>query len=474
MKSYLDELNIKNKSKIDTNLIIYQENFNNYVMYHKIKGLNENLGLEGVFRDKAHDLEKILSDLKLNKMQVLQLQLRRREKDYLLRGEEKYIDMVIDHISEIKKMTKQLNLSTKHVQNITTIADDYAKAFIEVTDVINQIEMQRSSLNNIQSELQAELNLYYTEITEKVDTVNDFLILFFIFSILGATFFSVQLSRGISKPIAILKKTSQKISGNDLTVRADIHTDDEIGELAIAFNTMLDKLEEAYNDIELAKNTLEERVSERTYALQKEIEERKVYEEKLKETFLRLSKVKTELSEALSKERELNELKSRFVSMVSHEYRTPLTVLQSSGFILKKFFEKGDEKAFDERIKKMEITINGMKRLLEDTLTLDKIESGKIDVEIEEVNLKDLVNYTLNSLEEVKKPGQNISFIHIEHDPIIQTDPNLLKHCLSNLTTNAIKYSPESSLIDVELNEFHQGYQLKVKNNGIGIPKQDQ
>src|SRR5436305_10271646 len=173
----------------------------------------------------------------------------------------------------------------------------------------------------------------------------------------------------------------------------------------------------------------------------------------LRETLAELEKSKEELSEALEAEKELGELKSRFVTMASHEFRTTLSIILSSAFLLEKYGDADNEK-IKKHIQRIKNAVGGMKSILEDFLSLGKLEEGSIKATLEKITAEECfaeIEDTIHEMEPALKPGQKINFNH-SGNYSVTIDKHLLKNILLNLISNAIKFSHESSLIDVSAN----------------------
>lgn len=189
-------------------------------------------------------------------------------------------------------------------------------------------------------------------------------------------------------------------------------------------------------------------------------------EEKVKERTL-------SLEEALEKEKELNELKSRFVSMASHEFRTPLSTILSSAYLVSKYVESEEQPKRDKHIQRIISSVNMLTDILNDFLSVGKIEEGKIQVRIFDVDIPETVSSLLNELFHILKKGQKINYKH-DGNNITLIDAALLKHILMNLVSNAIKFSPEGSTISVTTNVTQNEFVLSVKDEGVGISDEDQ
>jgi len=204
---------------------------------------------------------------------------------------------------------------------------------------------------------------------------------------------------------------------------------------------------------------LELQVKNRTLILEEAIEE--------------LEKTKMNLNISLEKEKELNELKSRFVSMASHEFRTPLATIQSSLSLVKKYGEIQDIEKQDKHISKIKSSINNLTDILNDFLSVSKLEEGKVENMSEEFNLKSFVTEIISEMQLITKDEQKIVYIHFGNE-IVKLDKKLLKNILFNLISNAIKFSDEGKIIDVSSEIKKSAVVISVKDHGIGIPKEDQ
>jgi PAS domain S-box-containing protein len=184
-------------------------------------------------------------------------------------------------------------------------------------------------------------------------------------------------------------------------------------------------------------------------------------------------KAETDLRIALEKEKELSELKSRFVSMASHEFRTPLSTVLSSAYLVSKYTEKEDHPKREKHVQRIVSSVNMLTDILNDFLSVGKIEEGKIQVRYSSFNLSQHLQQIVSELNGLLKKGQQISYQH-EGPLIAELDPSLLKHIIMNLLSNAIKFSPEDSTIGLRSRLTEQRLTLSVTDSGMGIPEEDQ
>ena len=185
-------------------------------------------------------------------------------------------------------------------------------------------------------------------------------------------------------------------------------------------------------------------------------------------------KIELKVQNALKKEQQLNELKSRFISMASHEFRTPLSAINTSAILIDKQNEPGKEEKREKYVGKIKKNVKNLVVILNDFLSLSKLEEGNITVHGE---LFDLIDFSKKLIEEIKittKVGQNIIFSSLESKVFIKLDPKLVRHILLNLLSNSIKYSPEDSQINFKIKENSTHVSIEIKDQGIGIPKEEQ
>jgi PAS domain S-box-containing protein len=184
-------------------------------------------------------------------------------------------------------------------------------------------------------------------------------------------------------------------------------------------------------------------------------------------------KLERSLLKTLEKEKELSSLKSRFISTASHEFRTPLSTILSSVFLLENYtgeqLQKESKKLFD-RIKR---SSREMMELLDEFLSTGKLEEGKINLSYKGLNLPQFMEEIFYEFDLIKKDGQTLRLEWIGDIKEVVTDHQMLKHVLMNLISNSIKYSPLGTtvLITVALDE--QSLIFKVRDQGIGIPAEE-
>lgn len=186
-----------------------------------------------------------------------------------------------------------------------------------------------------------------------------------------------------------------------------------------------------------------------------------------------LKESELQLHEALNKEKELGVLKSRFVSMASHEFRTPLSSILSSAELLGMYIEAGKLEKTGKNIKRIKSSVRNLTNILKDFLSLEKLEAGKIEVQNTEIELKDYLEELSEEIQPILRPDQEL-ILQFKDIPVIQTDPYLLKNILINLLSNGIKYSPKGEDVTLDISKTKEQFVFKVIDRGIGIPPEDQ
>jgi len=182
--------------------------------------------------------------------------------------------------------------------------------------------------------------------------------------------------------------------------------------------------------------------------------------------------IKDRLEENLETEKALNEMKSRFVSMASHEFRTPLTTINSSASLISKYHEKGQYEQTNKHVHRIKGAVANLTNILNDFLSLEKLESGKIQKQESAINIVEMLTELSDEMGGLIKKGQQIK-VSCTDTSEIYSDKNLLKNILLNLVSNALKYSPEDSLVGINCSVSNKMVQISVKDNGIGIPEKD-
>lgn len=183
--------------------------------------------------------------------------------------------------------------------------------------------------------------------------------------------------------------------------------------------------------------------------------------------------VERDIRKALTKEKELNELKTRFISMASHEFRTPLTTILASAESLEHYQSKWDDAKKRTVLQRIQSAAKHMTRLLNDVLTLGKAEAGKLEINPVQLNLPEFCTDLVEELQLSEGNQQRISLQLVDLCTEIWGDEKLLRHILVNLLSNALKYSPTNQVVQFHVSCCENQVTFQIQDQGIGIPPED-
>lgn len=218
------------------------------------------------------------------------------------------------------------------------------------------------------------------------------------------------------------------------------------------------ELERISNEIRILNAELEAKVEERTLIL--------------KEALQRLEQSQVELNDALDKERQLNEIKSRFVSMASHEFRTPLSTVLSSASLLGKYTSTEEQDKRNKHIERIKSSVKHLNDILEDFLSLGKLDEGKVQTQLTQFDLHHTIEELTEELRPLLKNDQHFKEQY-EGQHRFCSDKKLVKNILINLISNAAKFSGEGTEIRIEAVVDELQATVRVRDQGIGIPEDD-
>lgn len=260
---------------------------------------------------------------------------------------------------------------------------------------------------------------------------------------------------GIGMDLFALKK-----DGSEFSVEVSLSQyQHEEGSFVISYINNITERKKAEEKLEKMHNELEQKIAERTQQLTHALEQ------------LELSK--QEVMIALNKEKELSELKSRFVSMASHEFRTPLSTILSSAFLVNQYINTEDQPKRSKHIQRIISSVTLLTEVLNDFLSVGKIEEGGVTVRSNTFDMQLHTTAIIQEMQDLVQEGQKIEYEH-KGPSKVKLDPSLIKHILLNLLGNAIKFSGKHAVIRV--NTLQKGHiiKLEVSDSGIGISEEDQ
>jgi len=219
---------------------------------------------------------------------------------------------------------------------------------------------------------------------------------------------------------------------------------------------------------------LEEKVKKGTVQLEKTIKKLKEVNLNYKKELQQRIKIENKIKEALKKEKELNELKSKFLSLVSHEFKTPLSGILTSAILLEKYQLTEQQEKRDKHLKTITNKVQYLNNILEDFISLEQIDSSNANYKFTVFNLSKVINEVVYNANMLLKSGQHINISQNSDDYVIRQDEKILELTLNNIIYNAIKYSPENTNIDLKITRKGKNLIFKISDKGVGIPENDQ
>mgnify|MGYP000862195526 CR=1 FL=1 len=212
---------------------------------------------------------------------------------------------------------------------------------------------------------------------------------------------------------------------------------------------------------------LEGKISERTIELNNTVAN-------LKHEIEKRVKAETKLRKALKKEKELNELKTKFLSLVSHEFKTPLSGMLNAAVLVGKYKKTEMQENREKHLLTIKNKVHYLDGILNDFLSVERLESGKVKYKFSSFKLSKVVNEVIYNANLMLKNGQHIMYPKNIDNLDLYQDERILELILSNILNNAIKYSPENTKIDFKINPSSDSIVFEIKDQGIGIPPKDQ
>jgi PAS domain S-box-containing protein len=266
---------------------------------------------------------------------------------------------------------------------------------------------------------------------------------------------------------------AKKKNGDEFPVEISLgHYQTEEGRFVIAFIidiTQRKEIEKAMRHQQQEMERVNEEIEKLNEELEQKVEKRT---RQLKETLEILEQSRDDLETALSKEKELSDLKTRFVSMASHEFRTPLSTILSSASLVAKYTQADEQNKRDKHIQRIRSAVSNLTDILNEFLSIGRMEEGKIQANFSIFNIKEQVQLVCNEMQSILKPGQQIRIRH-EGNQMVNLDLSLLRNVFINLISNALKFSPENSYIDVETEVNADRLSISIRDYGIGISEDD-
>jgi PAS domain S-box-containing protein len=226
-------------------------------------------------------------------------------------------------------------------------------------------------------------------------------------------------------------------------------------------------------EIQRLNSELEKKVDERTKQLFETLNKLNLENNRRKTAQEELAKALNELEVSLSNEKDINELKSRFIATMSHEFRTPLTGILNSTYIIEKYVEHHDITSIKDYTGKIQHQVQNLTSLINDVLTLSKTEFEIKRYVSEKIDLISLGRHIIDEIKSIDKDNHIFEYIHEKNSIIVNLNGRLLEHIFKNFISNAVKYSPAGSTIKITISDLGESILAEFYNIGLGISEYD-
>jgi len=241
---------------------------------------------------------------------------------------------------------------------------------------------------------------------------------------------------------------------------------------AKALITDITERKENEKRIQRAKQELEETIVDKTQDLERVVKKLRDSNSALETEILKKRKAQSKAKKALVAERELGQLKTRFISLASHEFRTPLGGILTSASLLKKYTDQKNKDAL-KHITTIKSMVKHLNNILEDFLSLERLDTGNIQYKFSVFDINELLLEIIEKANYITKKGQKIEYPICEKCPKIYQDKKIIQIIITNILFNAIKYSPKKSNIAISITA-NEDISIEISDNGIGIPEKDE
>lgn len=231
---------------------------------------------------------------------------------------------------------------------------------------------------------------------------------------------------------------------------------------------------ETQRQIHELNTQLEEKIKKRTSELSQTVHELRDLNLELEDEIRKRKQAEKRIKNALQKEKELNELKTKFLSLVSHEFKTPLSGILTSATLIEKYTREDHQEKRTKHLVTIRNKVHYLNNILNDFLSIERLDTGKGQYRYSSFGLKRLINEVVYNANITLKNGQEIIYPTDIEDVVLFQDEKILELILSNLLGNAIKYSPENTTIKFKVHFKGENIVFVVEDQGRGIPEKDQ
>ncbi len=434
-------------------------------------GLTHETGLEGSLRKAVHAIEARLFELNDTELAVKMLMMRRHEKDFMMRLDAKYLAEHRQRAEEFKSILSGRAYSVELKQSLLGLLETYQNDFRSWSEARLKFEVEFAKATNSFHELTGTLSNYanhallaHEAFTQRQKGTLEWMAwMTWLLTVLfasGCLVVTWRIGQSIAAPLHRVARDMLSLCENRVghpgqfrhSSRNEI---EHLRNVLDVFRECLEETDRLHEEVRYHRDNLSTEVVKQTH--------------ELREQTLRLE-------QALVQEKELNDLTNQFVSTVSHEFRTPLTIIDAAA---RRVAKRADTMQSDDIVERMDVIRGSVKRLsgmVEQTLDASKLASGQMEMTAETVDIASLVKEIIDRHKEI---APNFDFVLKKKDVPgdISADARLLDHIFANLISNAIKYSADRPRVEVMVEgkneEGRELVEVRVRDYGVGIPKHE-
>lgn len=305
-----------------------------------------------------------------------------------------------------------------------------------ILGVTTYIDEFFAPIDNMKISTLASISKFESTVSGRIKELKIWLIIITALTGVSTIMIAYFTTRKFTKPILSLARHATEISKGNFDVKADIKTGDEIEMLANTFNEMASRLKNQYAGLEEVNKKL------------------------------------TETNEKLA---ELDRMKSEFISIASHELKTPLATIRGFADIVRSYAEKTNSEMCQNHLKNFDVIIkeaDRLARIVDELLDVSQIESGLMELHLKSVKLQETAKNVVEKFC-LKEEGYNFKLDIPQDLPEIIADSDMMEQLFTNLISNAINYSPPGKTITIKGEKKEDEVEISVSDEGIGIPGSD-
>jgi len=357
--------------------------------------------------------------------------------------ERAYVTQIYTDVNDLFVMSEEL-MTIAH--SLNSKLDDFETKREQIE---NKLEYQLRPLVNINKEETARTAFNLSQLTLRTSVIDSLIG----FAFIGGLLYTINL--WIVSPILELGEGIQNFASGNYDMKINIKSEDEIGDLAFAFNDMTDEIEEKIDTITENEKKLEALNKD----LEKEIQTRKEYEKEI----IRVAR-----------ESEVDRLRSQFLSTITHELRTPLTSIKGYIEVIRSGWVGEVSPEMNDTLDIIVRNSDRLSALTSDLLDVQRIASGRLEVELALIDLKDVIEQSVKEINPEIAEKKQVLKLEIPKEPLkTMGDSQRLNQVLLNLLNNASKFSKEESTIYLKVETDNEKILVSIKDSGIGIKKAD-